>query len=466
MSYSKITNPLDRKQYSIFNSKGKHVLRRYIKQMKFKKGGSLEDLSRDEYTLLTKMNTILKGYNYNYLKYLGKGGYGIVAKYEKDGKIYAIKSGKRKIKDIKTKVLNKYIADTITKLKDPNNKFNCNFVLQYKVLETVDRDFLISEVLDLDLFDYISDILYELTSQQNFKEKFNIIKYLICQLIYAINCLHSIGITHGDLKPENIFIKYDSKGMPKIKIADIDGGKIDKQQLDAYFEENNLPEEYKELFNQIDGFTLPYISYNMRTIARSQGTSVKKIIEKSTDIYSIGIIIYMLFKLEFPSREINTLTNIQKGIFDRYTTWYMQEMNKYNEKNLSDFYFGRNKNPEDSILLSLLADNPSERVTAKQLYRNPLIKEMCEEVKLYFSNNETSGSAVETSGSVVETQEEQIKRLQEEKNKCDEEKVKLENEKSILQNELDELNRYKNNSISLPPSISPLVIRKTTTKNV
>ena len=61
---------------------------------------------------------------------------------------------------------------------------------------------------------------------------------------------------------------------PNIKIADIDGGKIDKQQLDAYFKENNLPEEYKLLFNQIDGFTLAYISYNMRIIARSKRKSV------------------------------------------------------------------------------------------------------------------------------------------------------------------------------------------------
>ena len=48
----------------------------------------------------------------------------------------------------------------------------------------------------------------------------NLLKTIITQLINGIYCLHLIGVTYGDLKPENIFINEN----PFIlKFADLDG---------------------------------------------------------------------------------------------------------------------------------------------------------------------------------------------------------------------------------------------------
>ena len=374
MSYNKITNPLDGRSYSIFEGTGKKVLKKYIKQMKMKQGGSLGDLTSAEYTILTEMNTILEGegedYGYTFSKYLGKGGYGIVAEYEKDGKIYAIKSGKKdgKAKDMKTKVINKYITDTIERLQDRDNKFNCNFVLKYKVLETADRDFLISEVFDIDLIDYLMGIYATLSNEKKIK----IMKSVLCQLIYAIKCLHGIGITHGDLKPENIFLNFKNKEIPEIKIADIDGGMIDLEKLKDYFIENDYSDLIPEL-TKIDGITPEYRPY------------IREKINKSIDIYSIGIIMYVFLKLAFPRR--NNLEYIKYGLDnDKYNSEELESFLKEStkNKNLSEFFYGDSTAKpysKEPLLLSLLADESSDRITAEKLYRDPLIQSMCEEVK-------------------------------------------------------------------------------------
>ena len=61
---------------------------------------------------------------------------------------------------------------------------------------------------------------------------------------------------------------------------------------------------------------------------------------------------------------------------------FLKESTK--NKNLSEFFYGDSTAKpysKEPLLLSLLADESSDRITAEKLYRDPLIQSMCEEVK-------------------------------------------------------------------------------------
>jgi len=77
---------------------------------------------------------------------------------------------------------------------------DADYILNYQTLLTViapDSRFfyLVSEPMAGDLSELNSEDLDDKT-----------VMGIICQLIYALACLHSIGVIHGDLKPSNIFI--------------------------------------------------------------------------------------------------------------------------------------------------------------------------------------------------------------------------------------------------------------------
>jgi serine/threonine-protein kinase len=82
-----------------------------------------------------------------------------------------------------------------------------------------ERYYMFSEPMDDDLFNLIN----KGKAVDN-----NIKKYIICQLIYGIKCLHDMGVVHGDIKPDNIFFKIDKNGLPLIKFGDFDGSGINE----------------------------------------------------------------------------------------------------------------------------------------------------------------------------------------------------------------------------------------------
>lgn len=96
---------------------------------------------------------------------------------------------------------------------------------------------------------------------------------LIMNLVKAINFIHSYNIVHSDLNTENVFI--DENGLPKI--GNFNKGKDTSR---GYIPEGN---------NQ---FIDPWIYLNIS----------KKSIQYSIqqDIYSIGIIFYLLVYKKFP----------------------------------------------------------------------------------------------------------------------------------------------------------------------
>ena len=91
--------------------------------------------------------------------------------------------------------------------------------------------------------------------------------YIFCHILKAVKFLHSNGIVHRDLKPDNVLISKDYKS---IKLADF-----------------SLAEFYKDKHLNIECGTPGYMAPEI---------FLKSTYDQSVDIFSLGIILYMLYR--------------------------------------------------------------------------------------------------------------------------------------------------------------------------
>ena len=112
---------------------------------------------------------------------------------------------------------------------------------------------------------------------QGFTEK-EALTYL-AQMLIAIEYMHNQEICHRDLKPDNIFIDVEKKGIYMLKIGDF--GSARQDLLNAI--NNNL------------------LSYNVGTPAFLPPEIIKELpYNAKFDIWCIGVIFYQLLTLSHP----------------------------------------------------------------------------------------------------------------------------------------------------------------------
>jgi len=226
--------------------------------------------------------------DFEYLQFLGEGGFGSVYKVLSlvNKKIYAMKvldlaEDGNSLNNISKEKKLKYFISEIEILKSLNHP---NIVKYYKTLEIKSKFYVIMEYFDNgDLETYI-----KAKKEQNSISKEDIWNFFY-QCISGLNYLHSHGIIHRDLKPKNIFMK-------KNKIF-----KIGDFGISALIEDN---ENYKNI----------HINKNTKFAKDEYSHPEENKYDKSTDIYALGCIFY----------EISHLKTYQKleyvkedGIFNR-----------------------------------------------------------------------------------------------------------------------------------------------------
>jgi serine/threonine protein kinase len=146
---------------------------------------------------------------------------------------------------------------------------------------------------------------------------------IICQLIYAVACLHSIGIVHGDLKPENIFVEKNL-----IKIGDFGES--------AYVDiTSSLAENVGRITGMTPLFKAPEVLHESRTAATKY------------DLWTLGLII---LELLIPNADVGQFKNMKQEAIDAF-------LRKQ---------FGVDKNIVLNLLQGLLRINPEERIELKE----------------------------------------------------------------------------------------------------
>lgn len=146
---------------------------------------------------LTKENKPLSIEDFDLLKVIGKGSFGKVMQVKKKdtGKIYALKSIR------KAHIVNKMEVTHTLAEKFVLSRVNSPFIVPLKfAFQSNEKLYLVLSFING------GELFYHLQKAR----RFPLIraKFYICELLSAIETLHSLNIVYRDLKPENILLDY------------------------------------------------------------------------------------------------------------------------------------------------------------------------------------------------------------------------------------------------------------------
>lgn len=262
--------------------------------------------------------------DYNLIKELGSGAYGIVYEgvHKQTGEKRAIKAmNKEQIED--KEALENELA-ILKQLDHPN------IVKLYEIYEHANNIYLITEQCDGgELFYHITKTKY-LTEEQAAK--------IMRQIFSAVAYLHSNKICHRDLKPENFLLKYPDDDS-SIKLIDFG--------LSRKLNEN----EYMNDPNGTPFYIAPEILEGEYT--------------EAVDNWSLGVILYIMLSGSPPfygkdNKEI--LRAVQKGVYT-----------------LSLKPFVKCSIEVKDLISKLLVKNIKKRFTAEMAYHHPWVQQQVEQ---------------------------------------------------------------------------------------
>lgn len=203
---------------------------------------------------------------YNFLEVVGSGSFGTVYKVEKDNNIYAAKVFSESFVLSEYKNDRNRITNEIDTLKMVNSD---NLVKYYDDFEYVIESGLKTHIIIMEFVTgkKITDAIENIEDEKQLVDLFK-------NILNAVKQLHSYGIIHRDLKPDNILITSDGK----IKIIDYGLVKLI---------------DFSSITRTGDRVGSPMF------MSPEQISDSKHITSRS-DIYSLGVILYLMFTKSYP----------------------------------------------------------------------------------------------------------------------------------------------------------------------
>ena len=306
---------------------------------------------------------------YEIIKKIGEGRYGEVfkGKNKSNNELRAIKKYKKdKIKKVIKKIFkeeynellyNSIINDFLKEMKNMKLKNELDNSVNYYEYFDNEKEFIV--ILEL-----CDDNLYNLL---NVKKRFNIkeIYEIIHQLNIPFREMNNNKIIHGNIRLENILIKYEDDRKIKFKLGDYKSDIIISYILNnnqehlskfhhLFYEEgnNNTPFYNEYIPNHIDPNLLKYKDNEEK--------------EKS-DLWSLGILIYQLY-------------------FNQYPFSYKETNNEYERISL------HRKETEDkelnSLIHHLLEMNIKDKINWAGYFMHPYCNENLFQLNLKYCNDE------------------------------------------------------------------------------
>ncbi|CAD5206749.1 unnamed protein product [Bursaphelenchus okinawaensis] len=212
---------------------------------------------------------------------IGKGHFAVVklARHVFTGEKVAVK-----VID-KTKLDPESAADLMQEVRCMKLVQHPNIVRLYEVIDTKTKLFLILELGDYDMYDYIMK-----TSEKGIKE--SDAQQYFSQITKAIDYCHALHVVHRDLKPENV-VFFEKVGM--VKLTD--------------FGFSNLYTPGQMLTTSCGS-----LAYSAPEILLGDSYEAPAI-----DVWSLGVILYMLVCGRLPFQEANDSETLTRILDCRYT---------------------------------------------------------------------------------------------------------------------------------------------------
>ena len=193
------------------------------------------------------------------------------------------------------------------------------------------------------------DALYK--TKNGFTE--DVCKYILLNILNAVDALHKESICHRDLKLENIVLVGDNYD---IKL--IDFGLSEK-----FIDENNQ----KINLNLCCG-TRPYQAPEMKERKPYDGTKV--------DIFSIGVMLFLLMTKKFGFAEAKVKKDIVNVKQLLYKLIKEKKYDKYWEL-MAKYYKINNLSPKfKNLFLKMVAYNPDERPTIEEIRKDEFLADI------------------------------------------------------------------------------------------
>jgi len=202
---------------------------------------------------------------------LGSGQFGIVY-----GGVHRISSRSVAIKVIdKMRFPTKQEAALKNEVSILQNLHYPGVVNLERMFETPERIFVVMEKLKGDMLEMI------LSSEQGRLSE-RITKFLVTQILVALKHLHSKNIVHCDLKPENVLLSSDSD-FPQVKLCDFGYARIIGKK------------SFRKSIVGTPAYLAPEVLYS--NVLKKRGFN------RSLDMWSTGVIIYVALSGQFPFNE-------------------------------------------------------------------------------------------------------------------------------------------------------------------
>lgn len=156
---------------------------------------------------------------------------------------------------------------------------------------------------------------------------------IIYEILLSLRYLHNIHVNHGNIKPENIYICYDDDKFI-VKLSD-----------------TGL---YRHYIKDFSKYTLFLDFYSPEVLINNYNDEENN---GSIDIWSVGVLVYLLFSGHLPFHNISCQT-INSQIYGKYSFKQFVIWNSisYNTK---------------TLIMKMLSVNSNERITANECLNHP-----------------------------------------------------------------------------------------------
>jgi len=235
----------------------------------------------------------------------------------------------------------KYLINSILMEIEMMKKLKCKNVVElYNAFETKENYILVMELCDTDLNRYI----------HNYKEHQDILVFIhdiFLELNNAFKIMTMNNIVHRDIKPQNIFLKFENgKIIPKLSDFGI-SRRIEK----------SIQNDSEDLF----GFNKTFVgtpNFMAPEMLKEEKYNYK------CDLYSLGVTLYYLYFKTFP--------------YSGHTPFEL--LNKIKSK---EDFLKSGVMSFDDLLDSLLIINPNKRIDWTEYFDHPFFKEDSNSLKNY-----------------------------------------------------------------------------------